>query len=72
MEPIPAETNEVSGQIIDAAYHVHKALGPGLLEKTYEACLVHEIGKRGIEVHRQVVLPVLYDGVRVDWGCASI
>ncbi len=36
MEPIPAETNEVSRQVVDAAYHVHKALGPGLLESIYE------------------------------------
>ena len=40
------EENDVSGQIVDAAMKVHSALGPGLLESAYEACLAHELGKR--------------------------
>ncbi|AHG93021.1 GxxExxY protein (plasmid) [Gemmatirosa kalamazoonensis] len=40
--------NEVSGQIVDAAMKVHSALGPGLLESAYEACLAHELRKRGL------------------------
>jgi len=62
------ELNEISGQIVDAAMKVHTALGPGLLENAYEACLEHELGKRGLRVKRQVLLPVVYDGVQIDLG----
>lgn len=55
-------------QIVDAAFAVHSALGPGLLESVYEICLVHELGKRGLKNERQVSLPVVYDGVRLDGG----
>jgi GxxExxY protein len=47
---------------------VHSALGPGLLESTYEACLAHELRKAGFDVRSQVELPVIYDGIRVDLG----
>jgi len=47
---------------------VHSAVGPGLLESAYEACLFHELGKQGIRVERQVPLPVVYDGVTIDLG----
>lgn len=60
--------NDVSGQVIDAAMKVHSALGPGLLESAYEACLVHELRKREIKVFSQVALPVVYDGVEIDIG----
>jgi len=62
------EVNEVSGQVVDAAIKVHTALGPGLLESAYEACLMHELEKRGLKTERQVGLPVEYDGVRIDLG----
>jgi len=68
MKPIPPETNEVARQIVDAAFAVHTALGPGLLESVYEVCLAHELRKRGLSVRQQVVLPVHYDGVRLDAG----
>jgi GxxExxY protein len=45
------------------------ALGPGLLENTYEACLKHELEKRGLRTEQQVGLPVEYDGVRIDRLC---
>jgi GxxExxY protein len=60
--------NDVSGQIIDAAIKVHTALGPGLLESAYEACLKHELSKRGLKVVSQVALPLTYDGIRIDCG----
>jgi GxxExxY protein len=60
--------NEVSGQIVDAAMKVHTFLGPGLLESAYEACLAHELRKRGLHVETQKVLPIIYDGVRIDAG----
>lgn len=62
------EINDISGNIVDAAMKVHSILGPGLLENAYEACLEHELKKRGSRVERQVALPVVYDGVRIDVG----
>ena len=63
-----AEMNVRSGQIIDAGMRVHSALGPGLLESAYEACLTYELRKRGLRVDTQVALPVVYDGQRIDVG----
>jgi GxxExxY protein len=54
--------------IVDAAYTVHKTLGPGLLESVYEACLAHELDKRGLQVRTQVAMPVVYDGTRFETG----
>lgn len=62
------QLNIFSGRVIGAAMHVHSALGPGLLENTYEACLVHELGERGIRAESQVELPVLYKGIKLDVG----
>jgi len=62
------ELNEISAQVIDAAMKVHSALGPGLLENVYEACLKYELEKRGLKVQQQVGLPVVYDGVKIDLG----
>ena len=62
------EINQVSGAIINAAMKVHSALGPGLLESAYEACLIYELRKGGFNVKSQVPLPVLYDGVKIDAG----
>jgi GxxExxY protein len=54
--------------IIGAAIEVHKQLGPGLLESTYEECLCHELHLRGIEFQRQLDLPVIYKGLKLDCG----
>ncbi len=54
--------------LVNAAYQVHKELGPGLLEKVYEVCLTHELRKAGYEVARQVVVPIVYDGITFDEG----
>lgn len=62
------ELNEISEKVIGCAIKVHKALGPGLLESTYEVCLVHELSKAGLKVQSQVALPVVYDGIRLDAG----
>ncbi len=56
---IDKETNELAYQIIECAYKVHKELGPGLLESTYEACLCYELNKLGIGYERQKELPVI-------------
>ncbi len=60
--------NEISSQVIGAAIEVHKHLGPGLLESSYEACLLYELKKQGLEVKSQVMLPILYKGVQLDAG----
>ncbi|MHB1355873.1 MAG: GxxExxY protein [Anaerolineae bacterium] len=64
--PIPAGTDAVATKIVDAAYKVHVALGPGLLESVYEVCLVHELTKHGLDVIRQATVPVYYDGIKLD------
>ena len=60
--------NGLTEAIIGAAISVHKALGPGLLESAYEACLVFELRQRGFKVEHQKPLPVVYREVRVDCG----
>jgi GxxExxY protein len=60
--------SELSNQIIGAAIEVHKTLGPGLLESTYERCLVHELTLRGIHVERQKKQPIHYKGLEIDEG----
>jgi GxxExxY protein len=60
--------NEITRAIIGAAMKVHTALGPGLLESAYCACLMHELIKQGFAVRREVELPVEYDGVKLDCG----
>jgi len=57
-----------SGQVVDAALAVHTALGPGLLESAYEACLAYELRERGLHVRKQLPLPVVYHGVRIEVG----
>jgi len=67
-EPLPTQTEELATICVDAAYKVHTALGPGLLESVYETCLAHEIRKRHITVQTQVAIPVVYDGIRLEAG----
>jgi GxxExxY protein len=61
-------TNEITGAVISAAMKVHSFLGPGLLESTYEACLVQELRLAGFEVRTQVPLPVVYGTVKLEIG----
>jgi GxxExxY protein len=58
----------IATHIVDAAFVVHKNLGPGLLEKIYEVCFCHELKKRGFNFERQVDLPIIYDGIKFDAG----
>jgi GxxExxY protein len=58
----------IAKKIVDAAYAVHKALGPGLLERIYEVCFCHELEKRGLRFLRQVDLPIVYDGMTFNEG----
>src|SRR6185436_18219763 len=59
---------KVTDEILGAAIDVHKALGPGLLEPAYEACLSHELVLRGVPHRRQVALPLLYKGEQLECG----
>ena len=60
--------NEISQKIIGAAIEVHKQLGPGLLESTYETCLTYELKQMGLDVKQQQALPVVYKEVKLDAG----
>lgn len=60
--------NRISGEIINAAMKVHSALGPGLLESAYQACLLHELQKRNMKVSSQCEMPIVYDNVSLDVG----
>lgn len=62
------EINIVSGAVVDAAMRVHSALGPGLLEGAYDACLAHELRARGFRVRSQLPLQVVYSGVQIEVG----
>lgn len=62
------ETNQITGQIIEAAMKIHTQFGPGLLESAYEACLGHELKKRGLEIAQQVMVPLMYDDEKIDCG----
>lgn len=60
--------NAVSREIVTAAMKVHTALGPGLLESTYQACPLHELRKIGLQAEAEIGLPVFYDGIKLDLG----
>ncbi len=62
------DIEEVGRQIVDAAVKVHRALGPGLLESAYQACLAFELKQRGLRVECEVPQPVNYEGLQVDAG----
>jgi len=62
------DVEQVGRAVVDAAVHVHRALGPGLLESAYQQCLAHELRKRGLRVECEVVLPIVYDGLTIDAG----
>ena len=67
-KPLSEREEEIAKAIVQAAYIVHKNLGPGLLEKIYEVCFCHELSKRGFHPQRQVNLPITYDGIIFDEG----
>lgn len=58
--------NSITGAIIDCSIRVHKELGPGLLESVYEVCLMKELINEGLSVKRQLNLPVIYKGEKID------
>ena len=62
------EIEEVATIIVDSCVKVHRELGPGLLESTYQLCLAHELRTRGMSVRCEVILPVQFDGVEIEAG----
>jgi GxxExxY protein len=60
--------NQIGTLILDAAFQVHKELGPGLLESTYQVCLGYEILQKGLFVESQLPLPVVYKQIKLDCG----
>ena len=60
--------NQIGKIVVDCAYRVHKELGPGLLESTYEACLLYELHDAGLNAQSQKALPVIYKDVKLDVG----
>ena len=62
------EIESAASEVVDAGLKVHKALGPGLLESAYEHCLAYELQSRGLVVHRQLPLPITYEGQKLDVG----
>jgi GxxExxY protein len=66
--PISADLDAIGRSAVDAGLKVQVALGPGVLESVYEHCLAFELRRRGIEVRRQVALPLVYEGISLDAG----
>jgi GxxExxY protein len=60
--------NEIGTAIIASAMKVHSAVGPGLLESAYEACLLYELERQGVPVRRQVLIPIQYENLKIDNG----
>ncbi len=67
-KPLSKREESIAEKIVDAAYTVHKILGPGLLEKVYEVCFCHELSKRELQYKRQVDIPIVYDGLIFNEG----
>ena len=67
-QEIDAHTDDLARQVVDAALKVHKAMGPGLLESVYEACLAYELKSLNIPFETQVSLPIIYQDMKLDAG----
>jgi GxxExxY protein len=68
LDPIPEFDENAGARLLDAAFEVHRKLGPGLLESVYEICVCHELAKVEIPYQRQLSLPVSYDGILIEAG----
>jgi GxxExxY protein len=66
--PVPINVEKIGKSVLDAAYRVHTALGPGLLESVYETCTAYELSESGLSAPTQVALPVTYRDIKMDAG----
>ena len=66
--PVPADVERIGKTVLDAAFKVHTALGPGLLESVYETCTAFEVRESGLRVATQFALPVIYRDIKMDAG----
>jgi len=62
------EIDQITHEIIDSAYKVHTALGPGLLESAYRTCLAYELRKKGLKVEEEKPLPLIYEEINLECG----
>ncbi len=67
-EPIAPQVEKIGKAVLDAAFKVHTALGPGLLASVYETAVAYEVRKSGLVVATQVSLPIIYDGQKLESG----
>jgi GxxExxY protein len=65
---VSQEEDRIGKGIVDAAYHVHKELGPGLLERVNEVCFCHVLTLKGFEIKRQLDIPIVFDGIIFQEG----
>jgi len=68
MNPMIKHENEIATEILDAAFKIHRSLGPGLLESAYKECLFYELKKTSLWVQKEVALPLVYEEVKLDCG----
>lgn len=68
IQTINCRRRTIGKAIVNAAYKIHKELGPGLLERVYEVCMAHELRKAGFDVKRQIDIPICYDGIEFEEG----
>ena len=66
MREVPCDVEEVARSVVDAAFHLHRDIGPGLLESVYEALLAEKLRGRGLEVDRQLPIDINFDGIRIN------
>jgi len=64
--PVPASVEKLSAAAVDAAFAIHKTLGPGLLESVYESCFAIELDRRGVAYERQKRVPIVYQGIPIE------
>jgi GxxExxY protein len=67
-EKISTEEDRIGKEIVNAAFYVHKELGPGLLEKVYEVCFCHVLAHKGFKIKRQIDVPIVFEGLIFDEG----
>jgi GxxExxY protein len=68
LQVVPDELNNLSRVVLDSAFKVHKALGPGLLESSYRVCLAHELKRNGLKIETEIAVPIRYEGILLGTG----